>query len=337
MARYKADQNKVLGVYESGTYGTIKDSGSTFWIGQVTEHSIDDQEGLIETRYLGTSTRNVDKFDQGPRDVTGTLTYNAQDMRLVLWSIGSVNEVAGAGSSVHFATEIDSDVWQSPFTSGTGTLSAPISFTIEDSKQSPGTGRNFVRTIGGVVPNVTTISATQGEKVQVTMDYIGQTLLHSSGTTSTVVEQTGINPYFWSDCSLTLAGSNIDTAKTISLEINQNMEAPHYLNGSRDIAAPFGVNRDYTLSVTMDLDGDDADMMYREFYKGGSSFNAVLDLDKDIAAVGSQHTIFTLSGCYITSMDNPSTMEGAVESTVEIRPESVSGSVWDTGSAYNPF
>jgi len=335
MARYKSDQNKVLGVYESGTYGVTKDSGSTFWIGQVSESSIDDAENPIETRYLGTATRNIDTFEQGPRDVTGTLTFAPQDMRLAFWAIGSVNEVIGTGSSVHFATEINSNVWQSPFTSGTNQLSAPISFTLEDSKQSPGTGRNFVRTVNGVVPNTTTITASQGEKVEVAMDWIGQTLSHSSGATSTVTEQTGIRPYLWSDCSLTIAGSTIDTAKEISLEINQNIEAPHYLNGSRDIATPFPQNRDYTLSVTMDLDGTEAAFLYRELYKGGSEFNAVFDLNAD--STGSQHTIFTMSGCTIASMENPSTIDGPVESTVIVRPKSLTGSAWDTGSAYNPF
>jgi len=333
-ARYIADQNKVLGVYESGTYGTVKDSGSTFWIGQVTENSIDDAENKLENRYLGTATRNYDLLEQGPRDVTGTLTYHPTDMRLVLWAIGSVNEVAGAGSSVHFATEINSDVWQSPFVSGTGQLSAPISFTLEDSKQSPGTGRNFIRTVAGVVPNVTTITASRGEKVQVTMDYVGQTLTASSGTTSSVTEPTQ-RPYLWSDCSLTMGGSTIETANEVSLEINQNIEAPHYLNGSRDISVPFAQNRDYTLNVTMDLDGEDADFLYNSFYKSNTAFNSVFDLNAD--STGSQHVVFTMSGCKITSMENPSTNEGVVESTIEVRPQSLSGSVWDTGSAYNPF
>jgi len=332
MARYKADQNKVLGVYESGTYGTIKDSGSTFWIGQVTDHSVDDQENPIETRYLGTATRNFDTMEQGPRDVTGTLTYNPQDMRLVGWAIGSVSP----DSTAHVATEINSDVWQSPFTSGTGQLTAPISFTIEDSKQAPGTGQNFVRTVYGCVPNSTTITASQGEKVEVVMDYVGQTLIHTSGATSSVTEST-VRPFLWSDCSLTVAGSTIDTAKEISLEINQNLEAPHYMNGSRDIAAPIPQNRDYTLNVTMDLDSNDAAMLYRQFYKGGSTFNAVFDMNNDVSAVGSQHAVFVMSGCYVTSMDNPSTNEGVVESTVEIRPESITGSFWDQTTKYNPF
>lgn len=336
MARYKSDMNKVVGVYESGTYGSIKDSGSTFWPGQVTSHSIDDAENKLINYYLGTASRSYGSLENGPLDATGTLSYNLQDMRTVFWAIGSVNEVAGTGSSVHFVKEIDTNVWQSPFTSGTGQLSAPISFTIEDSKQAPGTGANFIRTVRGAVPNVTTITASQGEKVKVDIDYIGQQLIYSSGTTSTVTEPS-YRPYLWSDCSLTVNGSSLDTAKEVSLAINQNMEAPHYLNGSREISVPFPGNREYTLGVTLDLESNEAKMLYDEFFKAGSTFNAVFDLNADNTTTGSQHTVFTMSGCFINTMDNPSASEGINESIVEIRPKNVTGSCWDMGSAYNPF
>ncbi len=350
MARYISDQNKVAGIHESGTYavqeaGAEGATGSVFWFGEVTEHSVDDAENKIEDRFLGTATRNFDNFIQGPRDVTGTLTFNAQDMRLPFWAIGSVVSVpSGTGADnhdFHVVTEIATNVMQSAFTSGTNVLSAPMSFTIEDSKQSPGTGRNFIRTINGCVPNTVTISATQGEKVSIVVDYIGQTLKTSSGTTTTLVETTGssIRPYLWSDTSVTIATSGLDTVKSIEFEINNNIEAPHYLNGSRDIGTPFQLNKNYTLTLTMDLDGNEADFLYNEFYKGNGSFNTTLDFNADgqVAAAGSAHALFFMSGCIITSMENPSTVEGTTETTIEIRPQSVTGSAFEQTGNYNPF
>lgn len=335
MARFIADQNKVLGLHESGTYANSL-TGSSFWIGQVQEHSVTDEEGLIETRYLGTATRNFDSFVQGPRDVTGTLIYNPSDMRLVFWAIGS--GVAGSASpaSVFRATEINSDVRQSPYTSGT--LNPPISFSIEDSKQSPGTGRNFIRTVKGIVPNTVTLELNQGEKVSVNMDYIGQSLTVSSGTTTSVTEITR-RPYLWSDGLLTINGSQISTAKTISLEIDQGREGPHYIDNSRDIAVPINTNRNSTLELTMDWEGTQADMLYNELYKNNSTFNAVLDLDAD-NTTGSQHTIFTLSGCYIVGTDVPSPLEGVNEATLTIRPETISAVEYNTfvtSGIYGPF
>ena len=329
MARYISDQNKVVLLHESGTYAVV--SGNGQWIGQVTSHSISDSEGLIETRYMGTSTRNFDTFEQGPRDVTGTITYSPSDMMLPFFAIGSLYS-SGTGTVTHIVSEIDHDVEQSPWTSGT--LNAPVSFTLEDSKQAPGTGRNFIRTINGVVPNTMTISASQGDKVNVSLDYIGQTLTHSSGTTTSVTEGTA-RPYLWSDCLITLGGSPISTITDFSFEINNNLQGPHYVNGSRDISVPFRLNRDYTVSLTVDLDGQDADMLYNNYYKNANTFNLSFDMDAD-SSTGSQHTVFAMSGCYITAMDPPSEADGATSTSITVRPESVTGSAWDT-KTYNPF
>jgi hypothetical protein len=329
MARYLGDQNKVTFFHESGTYAVP--SGTTgIWAGQVTEHSITDAENKLINRFLGTADRSYDSIELGPRDVEGTLTYHPQDMRLMFMAIGSTTDTSGTASQ-HNCTEINTNVRQSAFTSGT--LNPPISFTIEDSKQAAGTGQNFIRTINGCVPSSTTLTATQGEKINIELNYNGQTLVFSSGTTTTVTEETN-TPYLWSNTTLTVSGMSIATAKEVSLEVNQNLEAPHYLNGSRDIGTPFPKNREYTLNITMDLDaaGDQAKTLYNGLYKTNAKFNSVLDLNADVST-SSQHAIFTMSGCRITSMENPSVIEGATESTIEIRPENVSAVSYDSTAA----
>lgn len=327
MARYLQDENKVVLLHESGTYSSV--SGNGVWIGEVTEHSIDDAENKLENRYLGTESRSYGSMEQGPRDVTGVLTMNAQNFRLPFFAIGSTVDASSGTSVLHTATQIDTGVRQSAFTSGT--LNPMISFTLEDSKQSTGTGRNFNRTVNGCISNTTTINATQGEKVSVDVDYLGQTLSTASGTTTSVTQDT-IKPYLWSSATLTLGGSSINTAREVSLEINQNLEAPHYLNGSRDISVPFAKNRDYTLNVTLDLDGNDADFLYNDYFKSNGTFNAVLDFNQD-TTTGSQHAIFTMSGCKIMTFENPSTNEGATESTIEIRPQDISAQEWTSSTS----
>jgi len=335
MARYISDQNKVVGIFESGTYGTPMTGSGYFWPGQVTDHSIDDAENILENRHLGNLNRSVVQYVQGPRDVTGTLTFHPQEMRLVGMTIGSIFSVSGQ-TSVHTATEINSDLWQSPFCSGTGQLNPPISITLEDSKQTPGTGVNFIRTIKGVVPNTVTLTATQGEKLEVAMDYIGKNLTYSSGTTTSITEVTQ-RPYLWSDASLTVYSdtgnaSGLDTAKEVTLEINQNRTGPHYLDGSRDISTPFNGNRDKIMTITMDLDSDSAKMLYNEFYKGGSAFHVKFDLDGDVNSIGSQHVEFHLSGCHIRSMENPSLVEGSTESVIELSAGSLFMQEWTSSN-----
>ena len=347
MARFVGDTNKIVGIHESGTYGVQEAgangaAGSTFWIGQVTENTIDDNENYSADRHMGTGKRTYSSMEQGPKDVTGTLSYHPHDMRLFFYAIGSIVEVSGATASTctHAVTEVNSDVWQSPFTSGTDTHPAPMSFTIEDSKQSVGTGRNFIRTLNGTVNNTATLTLSQSEKATMDIDYIAQDSPFTSGTTTTLVDSgtQALVPYMWDDCLLTLAGSVMDTAKEISLEVNTNMKAPHYINGSRVIGVPYAGAKDYTLNVTMDLDGQDAAWLYEKYYRGGSSFNGTLDMNADITAVGSKHTNIVMSGCHVTSMDNPSSADAdTTETTIEIRPETVAGSVWDRTAYYLPW
>jgi hypothetical protein len=329
MARFLQDQSKVVLLMESGTYSST--SGLGIWPGFVQDHEVDDQEGKMEHRYLGTLTRSLNDIDLGPRDVNGKLTYHPQDMRLVFMAIGSIVDTSGT-NMYHNVSQIDTNVRQSAFTSGT--LNPPMSFTLEDSKQSPGTGRNFIRTMNGVIPDKTVLKLNQSERALVEMDYIAQTLTYSSGTTTTVTENT-TKPYLWNNFTLTMNGSTIQTTKEVNFQINQNTEQPHYLNGSRDISVPFQKNREYKLDVTLDLDGNDASMLYQDLYKGNQTFNTVLDGNAD-ATTGSQHVNFVFSGCRIMHMDAPSKIDGVTESKAELVVQNVTGYEY-TGSSTGKF
>lgn len=340
MTRYISDQNAVALLHESGTYGVTSGAANIgVWVGQVSDHSIDDNEGLIVDRYLGNLSRSYGTITPGPQDVTGNLTMYPQDMRLLFWAIGSVtDQTAVAANAAHYVNQVNTNQWLSPFTSGTNTISAPISFALEDSKTAPGTGVNFNRTVRGCVPNSVKLSLAQGEKAILECSYVAQSLTHGSGTALTL---TGSNitrtPYLWSNSTLTLAGSPINTAKEISFEINNNLEAPHYINGSRVIGVPILGNREYNLEVKLDLDSDLAKMFYSGLYKTNTAFNANLDLNADSSSTGSAHTILFLSGCKIMAMDNPSVIDGTTESKISIMAQSVIGSSIDTVIKYNPY
>ena len=334
MVRFKQDQNRVIAQFESGTYGVT--SGNGVWIGQVMEHSMEDIEGFIEARYLGAGNRSYSQLVQGPRDVTGTLTYAVQDMRLIFYAIGSVASSQSALTGNHRASQINTGSWLNAFASGTGQFNSPTSFTIEDSKYQPITDRNSIRTIKGCIINNASLKLSQGEKVMVDLTYIGQNVIYTSGTrvATTNTAMSGNTPYLWNNATLTLAGSVLNTVKEITLEIANNLEGPHYINGSRVIASPFVGNRDVTLSIISDFDSDTGAMLYENLYKGGSSFNTTLDLNADITTTGSQHTSFVLSGCKITAFDLPSSSEGISESTLTIRPQNISATEYSIGSTY---
>jgi len=317
MARFISDTNKVVMLSESGTYAVPDTTGK--WIGQVQEHALEENENLLISRYLGNANRSYGKIDAGPQDVNGTLTYYPQDMNLMAHALGSVYQTVATNTTKNEAWAVNNNVWQNPFCSGTtkqteSTL--PYSFTIEDSKTSAGTGKNFIRTVKGACINTATLTLTQGEKASCEVAYNAQHSIFSSGNTTSVTAYTN-RPYLWSDASLTMVGSPISNAKEVSLEINNNLESPHYINGSRVIGASFQGNREITLSVTADASAERCQMLYDEYYKGGSEFNITLDLNADITATGSQHAIFYMSGCRIQSMDIPSPLEGVNEFSFE--------------------
>ena len=163
--------------------------------------------------------------------------------------------------------------------------------------------------------------------------------MYSSGASTAVTAYTN-RPYLWSDVTFTFSGTVLQTAKEIEFEVTQNTEAPHYLNGSRDISVPYQGNRDYTLTLTMDWEATTSKDMYQTIFKGSGAFNCILDLNADSTA-GSQHATFYLSGCRIVNpVEIPSPFEGTNEAKIAIRPQFVGGSSFDFqagNSRYNPY
>jgi hypothetical protein len=331
MPRYVSDQNKAVLLFESGTYGTA--SGNGYWIGEVTDITVNDQENLLVDRYMGANTRSVAQWVGGPRDVDGTITYNIEDMRLPFIAIGSINSVSGT-NNIHYVNQINTDVWQNPFCSGTNQLNGPRSFQVEASATTAATNGNSVKTLKGCVIDTCTITASEGEKVKCDVNFIAQNLTYTSGSTTSVTALS-LTPYLWSNCTLTVSGTTVNTAKEVSLEINNNLEGQHYLTNSRDIAIPLIGNRDNTLSVTMDADSAVTNLLY-QLYKSNASFNTVFDLNAD-STTGSQHTIFFMSGCKVNNIDIPQSNEGVVESTVEIVVPIIVGSAIETVRQFNPW
>lgn len=336
MTRYINDQNKVVFLFESGTYGvTSGAAGTGQWIGEVTELAVDDNENLLVDRFMGANTRSVSEWVGGPISVEGTLTYHPQDMRFLFWAIGSNYDFNGTGSNkIHYANQVNTGNWQNPFCSGTGQLNAPISFGLEDSK-TYGSGSVFLRTIKGACINKVTLNLVNSEKVNVELDYVAQTLNFSGGTSSLSVTALTNTPYIWSNCSVQVSGTTANVAKEINLEINQNLDKPYYLNGSRVIGAPIPGNRDNKMTITYDLDQSIGTLLY-DLYKRNASFNCNIDMNAD-RTTGSQHTIIFLSGCKVSSAEVPSVSEiGTNESTAEIVCPIIIGSAIDTIN-YNPW
>lgn len=334
MARFISDQNKVVFLNESGTYAST--SGNGLWLGQVMENVLDEKINIVETRFLGGSSRNVSTFEQGPIDFSGKLTYRTQDLRLWGYAIGSMTVTSGANTTTVLA-ENNNDVRQSAFTSGT--LNPPMSFTLEDSKQATGTGKNFIRTINGCIIERATLKVSQPNPVVTELNYIAQNVSYSSGTTTSFASVNANRPYLWADTTLTIGGSVIQTVKDIEFEIDNTSVAPHYLNGSKVVGVPFQTSRNYTLTVTLDADSESINPFFTTFFQSGNSFNVTLDMNADAkqGVTGSMHTIISMSGCRVHDLTTPSPNEGVIEQTLVIRPQTVTATVYDRVVPYTPW
>jgi len=331
MARMIADQNKVGLLVESGTYATESGTSLT-WIGYVQSHDINENQGVMSIRYQGTATRNINQHVNGPIDNTGTLSYYPQDFRLLGYALGSMVDSGSPSPYTHVLSETNTNVGNA-FTSGT---TAPfISFTLEDSHTAAGTGQNLVRTANGCMVDTFTLNGTQGEILTVDVDYIAQNIDYTSGASIAITENTNERVYLWSDVKVHIPSGTVQPELTdFTFTVKNNLEAPHYMNGSRVIGLPFPKNREYQVDLTFQPDSTRLKTLYESYFKAGSEFNMLLEIN---ASTGSQAGYIILSGCKLNPMSSPSPIEGIDETTVTIIPKTCLVNVDDLTLKYNPW
>lgn len=335
MARYLSDQSKIVLLLESGTYGVL--SGNGFWPGQVQSYDITENENIIQTRYVGQGNRFVGQFQAGPSDVEGTLTLFPQEWRLLGFALGSIATVSGTAQSdnyAHYLSVVNTGQRGNAFTSGV--FNPFISFTVEESRTGPTANQQFKRTIKGANVNTYALNISQSEPISVETSFIAQVGSWYSGN-STAVTAGSNRPYLWSDAVLQIPGATTqESVKNLSLNIDNNLTAPHYINGSRVVQVPYPVNLDITLTATQDLDSNTAGSLYDTFFKGGSQFNAVLDINNTVET-GSHRLIVTLSGCRMTEMSVPAQIGGVTEVNYTLVPGSLSAIAYDRVPLYTLF
>lgn len=329
MARYLSDQNKVVMIHESGTYGSV--SGTGQWLGYVQSHDLDEEMGVKQIKFQGTGTRNNNLHVNGPIDNKGVLTYYPQDLRMLGFFLGSITDTSGTQSS-HAMSEANNGAGNA-YTSGT---TAPfMSFTLEDSHASPGTGANFIRTINGCMIDEFSLDIKQGEIISAEISYVAQNVAYSSGATTAVTENTSLRPYLWSDVKVHIpSGTVYPEATSVKFSGKNGANAPHYINGSRVSYIPYMTSREYTVELENETDSSRLNTLYANYFKSGTEFNMMLELN---ASAGSQAEFIILSGCKLDPMKNPSPLEGIDTSSVTIIPKSCYACGSTLITRYNPW
>lgn len=331
MARFLNDQAKLVFIWESGTYANP--SGNGVWMGNVQSSEITESENVIQTRFLGQGNRNVGVFDNGPIEIEGTISLFPQHFRHLAIALGS-NHFASGTNGANVMSEVNGGQRASAFVSGY--FNPWTSFTLEESRTGAISNQNSVRTIRGAVINEYTLNIEQGQPITEELGIIAQVGSWFSGATTAVTAGSNRN-FMWSDATFSLPTSNVqESVKSFSFNINNNFQMAQYINGSRHMQVPYALNRDYTIEVTQDLDSVQVGSIWDTFYKGGSMFNASLDINASSATAGSHRLNMFFSGCRIIECSQPVSVGGISEISYVIVPGSVSATAYDRFS-YNPF
>lgn len=319
MGTYLAGDNYMAFRIESGTFAAA--TGGSVWFGLVQEHSPDENENRTPTRYIGAGGRNVATHLNGPTEYTGTIRLYPQNAYLWAAAFGKI-AVSGSPNYLHTITESGNTL---------------PSFSFEDCHATPVANENFTRTYAGVSIDTLKISASEGEPVEVEFGYIAQTCVQGSGALPTVTAATDV-PFMWDDCALTISGGGFDgpitEMKSFDFEANNNLDAEHFLNNSRNIGQPIPGNRDYSFNTehafTIGTGGD----VYERLFRGGSEFNCNLFMFR---TSGTDHIQIAMSGCKMTKCTQPTEIEGTEKQQWETTPESVTILIRDNSRATYPL
>lgn len=285
-------------------------SGTAQWFGYMTEdgaHTPDESEGYESLRYIGGADRNVDTFVKGPTDYTGTLRIDKlQEIALSSFAWGKLAQ-AGSPTSTHTVTE-------------SGTLP---SLAFEDGQEAV-SGSHLRRFYSGVKVDKLTLSCVEGEELVLELDYIAGSKTVDTSANTAVTAATDV-PYQWDDFKLVISGGgidgNVDTMKEFTFSLTNNLDAQHYLNGTRNIGEQVGGNRDYEFTAVIHATVGSAYDWYKKFFEAGSDINIDLQCFR---TSGTDDFIVTMSGCRMMDCDQPIQPGGQMKQTWTIQPLSCS-------------
>ena len=302
----------TLGVFypPSGDYPNY--SGAAVWIGQVQEITFDQNEGREPTRYIGGGDRNLDSFLQRTTDYSGRIRYYPQDGKMFAFCVGSISTAAG---SVHTISETGGRVYWGGLELYNGT---------------PNATTGLLRKLNGVNFDRLRIRGRQGEAIEAEIDYAAGSISNAvAGTKPSVTAATAV-PFMWDDTQIKISGAawndTIHSITEFEWELNNNLEHPYYLDNTRFKGESIPAEREYSVDLTMYMVQTTGASLYDSYYFGGSQFNMEIALAR---TSGTDQIRLICSGCKMTAMEVPLPIEGPVEQTCTMIPQSCSFIITD--------
>jgi hypothetical protein len=194
-------------IIQASNFGTSPSTVTWNWIGQVQSFEISDN---VSNKEIRTLPDQDDTESRGIRDIRKGLEEH--------------------GASLEFYPQKDSGTYSldSLLQFATGSLTGmtnrvrALSFFASD-------GSDYYRLVGSKI-NTLSIEVSLGEPVKVSADIFCKDTLLTAQTAPTHAAEITTAPVIWSDCNITIGGSNPGNVTDFSLEINNNLQRNYRIN-----------------------------------------------------------------------------------------------------------
>lgn len=306
---YKGFDSYVL-YGEETSFGAGATPAAGNRIGKVTSFNINMTNNMLKTQGMGEG-RNVTGSFTGAFDVTGSMDWEVDDFTFMQYAVGVL---AGAG--------LVADPWQLNEADNIGYSATTIpTLTLEFGSEG-NTVDHEVSVFGAVINNLT-LTATQGETLKASCDFIGQTvastatiLTYTTPTTEVFVFQQG---------GVVIGASDTFDCTSFTLTIANNIQTYRNL-GSRLIQQPVTGLRKYDFTITFKMKDDTtagtlSGTELQDFFWGAVGAPATaatiaskavsLDISEGAAATDRVVNI-DLQDCYFESWSQPVALDGGV-------------------------
>lgn len=305
---YKGFDSYVIYGAET-SYGAGGSPSASNKVGKVQSININMTNNFFRTQGMGDG-RNATVAVLGALDVSGSIEWQVDDFTFMQYAIGVI---AGAGAVA--------DPYELQEAANIGYDSGNIK-TLALEIGSEGDSNDDVTTVTGVVLNTLTITATAGEVLTASCDFIGKTVATSTTLESYTAATT--KPFVFQQGAVTV-GTDTLQCTGFTWTLSNNIQTYRNL-GDRTLAQPvMGVRRyDFSITVRKKYDSTASTLSateLRDYFFGASAAPATggsvtayavsLDITEG-AANGDRVVNIDLENCYFESWSEPIELEGGV-------------------------
>ena len=311
---YHTTHSSYIVYAEETAYGSGGTPAAGNRVGKVSNISINMSNNFFRTQGLGEG-RNITGSFTGPFDISGSIDWDVDDFIFMQYAIGTLS-----------GTGVVADPYQLDEADNIGYLATDIPSTRLEIGTEAGT-TDDTTDITGVVINNLTLTATQGETLKASCDFIGQS---AATGTSIVTYTTPTTEVFVFQQGAVTVGTDTLHCTSFALTIANNIQTFRQL-GSRLIQQPVtGLRRyDFTITMRKKLDSTASilsPLELRDLFFGASAAPATagtvtayavsLDITEG-AVAGDRVCNIDLENCYFESWSEPIPLEGGfIEVTV---------------------